>query len=76
MGLIFTHTKVGSVIMTKLLLGADPEIFIKINGLNVSAHGLLAGTKEKPQKVSRGAVQIDGTTPRSGFLPKRNRCGF
>ena len=45
----------------KLLLGADPEIFMKNEqGLVRSAHGVIPGTKEKPHPVPLGAVQVDG----------------
>lgn len=46
--------------MTKILIGADPELFAKVDGKLVSAYGMLAGTKHAPQKVEKGAVQIDG----------------
>ena len=47
--------------MTKLLLGADPELFMQdVNGFFKSVFGILPGTKEAPHKVSRGAVQVDG----------------
>jgi hypothetical protein len=42
------------------LVGADPEVFVKRNGVHVSAHGLIPGTKENPYKVVNGAVQVDG----------------
>lgn len=50
--------------MTKaVLIGADPELFMKNpnSGAFVSAHGCVPGTKYKPHKVPLGAVQIDGT---------------
>lgn len=47
--------------LPRLTIGADPEIFLKRDGLPVSAHGLIKGTKWKPQRVKDGAVQIDGT---------------
>lgn len=49
------------------VLGADPEIFIKdtSSGEFVSAHTLngshIRGTKDKPEMVDCGAIQIDGT---------------
>lgn len=46
--------------MTKILVGADPELFVKHNGKFVSAHGLIHGDKRNPFKVERGAVQVDG----------------
>ena len=43
-----------------LLIGADPELFLKKNNMHVSAHGLIEGDKRHPQKVKDGAVQVDG----------------
>ena len=49
--------------MRKILIGADPELFMRNpnTGAFVSAHGLVPGTKYEPHKVPFGAVQIDGT---------------
>lgn len=46
--------------MSDLLIGADPEFFVKKDGKFVSAYGLIEGTKKNPQKVKGGAVQVDG----------------
>lgn len=48
--------------MVKYLIGADPEVFVrrKSDGVLVSAHGLIKGDKRAPQKVDKGAVQVDG----------------
>lgn len=46
--------------MTKILVGADPELFVKHNGVYVSGHGLIQGDKAAPYKVDKGAVQVDG----------------
>lgn len=46
--------------MSKILIGADPEIFVSRDGKLVSAHGLIKGSKHDPLKVNRGAVQVDG----------------
>jgi hypothetical protein len=43
-----------------ILIGCDPEVFVKQNGVFQSAHNLIRGDKKNPQKVSRGAVQVDG----------------
>lgn len=40
--------------------GADPEVFVKKNGKSFSAHGLVEGSKESPQPVEGGAIQVDG----------------
>lgn len=44
----------------KILVGADPEVFVKRNGVFESAYGLIKGDKKNPQKIPRGAVQVDG----------------
>ena len=46
--------------MSKILIGCDPEVFVKQNGVFKSAHGLIVGDKKNPQRVHRGAVQVDG----------------
>jgi hypothetical protein len=46
--------------MTQILVGCDPEVFVKRNGVFESAYGLIKGDKKNPQKVNRGAVQVDG----------------
>lgn len=43
-----------------ITVGADPEFAIgNVNG-PISAHGLIEGTKDNPQSVKQGAVQVDG----------------
>ncbi len=44
-----------------MLIGADPEVFLKVGKKNISSHGLINGDKKNPLKVDKGAVQIDGT---------------
>lgn len=44
----------------EILIGCDPEVFVKRNGVFESAHNLIRGDKKNPQKVNRGAVQVDG----------------
>lgn len=44
-----------------ILIGADPELFIRDKAGNLaSAYGLIAGDKKNPFKVEKGAVQVDG----------------
>lgn len=43
-----------------ILVGCDPEVFVKQSGYFKSAWGLIKGDKKNPQKVPRGAVQVDG----------------
>lgn len=44
----------------KVLVGCDPEVFVKKNGTFLSAYGLIKGDKKNPFKVNKGAVQVDG----------------
>lgn len=46
--------------MKQVLVGADPELFVKKDGVYVSGHGLIPGDKVHPHKVEAGAVQVDG----------------
>lgn len=43
-----------------ILVGCDPEVFVKQSGLFKSAYGLIKGDKKNPQKIRNGAVQVDG----------------
>jgi Phage phiEco32-like COOH.NH2 ligase-type 2 len=49
--------------MPKILVGADPELFMTHpdNGSFISAHDRIPGTKAEPFKVPFGAIQVDGT---------------
>lgn len=46
--------------MDNILIGCDPEVFVKKNGVFQSAFGLIRGDKKNPQPVRNGAVQVDG----------------
>ena len=43
-----------------ITVGADPELFVKKGRSFQSAYGMIPGTKQKPKKVIKGAVQVDG----------------
>ena len=43
-----------------ILIGADPELFVKRAGEFISGFNLIPGTKDKPHRVENGAVQVDG----------------
>ena len=49
--------------------GADPELFVKKNGVFVSGHGLIKGNKEQPFVVEQGAVQVDGMALEFNIVP-------
>lgn len=44
----------------QILVGADPEVFMRKDGKFISAHGAVKGDKKNPLKVDKGAVQVDG----------------
>lgn len=44
----------------QILVGCDPEYFVKKNGQFLSAFGLIQGDKKNPLRVDKGAVQVDG----------------
>lgn len=44
----------------QILIGCDPEVFVKKNNKFLSAFNLIRGDKKNPQPVRRGAVQVDG----------------
>lgn len=61
----------------KLLIGADPEVFVvNPEGKFISAHAMCKGTKEKPEPVKNGAVQVDGTALEFNIDPADNPEDF
>jgi hypothetical protein len=59
-----------------ILIGADPELFVKSNGKFLSAEGLIPGTKNEPYKVPRGAVQLDGLAAEFNIDPTDRQTTF
>lgn len=61
-----------------VLIGADPEFFLKEKRTrrNISAHGLVPGTKDKPHKLKHGAIQLDGTAVEFNIDPARDTFEF
>jgi hypothetical protein len=57
-------------------IGCDPELFVVNNGLLRSAHDLLPGSKFEPHRVSKGAVQPDGTSAEFNIDPARSVTEF
>jgi hypothetical protein len=60
----------------KLLVGADPEVFIKKDGEYVPAWGLPFGNKHKPLKTKHGSVQVDGLAMEFNSYPAATEKGF
>lgn len=59
-----------------ILIGCDPEVFVKKNGKFFSAHGLIKGDKKNPQKIRSGAVQVDGMALEFNIDPAKNEDEF
>ena len=55
-----------------VMLGCDPEFFIKKNNKFVCAHGIIPGTKRNPHEIDCGAVQVAGYALEFNTLPARN----
>lgn len=60
----------------QFLIGCDPEVFVKKNGVFQSAFGLIAGDKKNPQKIPHGAVQVDGMALEFNIDPAANEDDF
>lgn len=62
----------------ELLLGADPEVFVKDKTLGhfVSANGMVKGTKNEPEPCDKGAYQVDGMALELNILPAKNKAEF
>ena len=61
---------------TQVLVGCDPEVFVKQNGIFRSAWNLIKGDKKNPQKVPRGAVQVDGMALEFNIDPAATEAEF
>lgn len=60
----------------QILVGCDPEVFVKQGGKFLSAFGLIKGDKKNPQKVDKGAVQVDGMALEFNIDPAHNEDEF
>ena len=60
----------------EILIGADPELFVKDKGKIISAHGLIKGDKLNPFPVKDGAVQVDGMALEFNINPAKNEEEF
>lgn len=57
---------------TNYTVGADPEVFMGLNGTFVSAHDKIPGNKQEPFPVLGGAVQVDGLAMEFNIDPAEN----
>lgn len=62
--------------MSQILVGCDPEVFVRKDNRFLSAFGLIKGDKKKPQKVPYGAVQVDGMALEFNIDPAKNQDEF
>lgn len=60
----------------EIQVGCDPEVFVTKGGKPFSAHGLVQGTKSKPQTVDDGAVQVDGMALEYNTKPAKTAEAF
>lgn len=60
----------------KILVGADPELFVTRKGELVSGYGIVPGTKQAPFKVDKGAVQVDGMALEFNIDPAEDEDSF
>lgn len=60
----------------EIMIGADPEVFVKQGGVNVSGHAMIPGTKKAPHPVEKGAVQVDGTALEFNIDPAKTEEEF
>lgn len=60
----------------EILVGADPEVFMRKDGAFRSAHGAIPGDKKNPHKVKAGAVQVDGMALEFNIDPAKNEKEF
>lgn len=67
-----------SNIMAKrdVLVGADPEIFLKDSSGIISAIGVIPGDKKAPFRTSVGAVQVDNVLAEFNIVPARTKEEF
>ena len=61
---------------TEHTFGCDPEVFLAQGGDFKSAHNLIPGTKEKPYKVDKGALQVDGMAAEFNIDPASSYTTF
>ena len=60
----------------EVLVGCDPELFLKKGRSYQCADGVIPGTKEHPHKVDKGAVQVDGMAVEFNIDPARSKEEF
>lgn len=59
-----------------ITIGCDPELFVKSGDKFINAHKLVEGTKDNPQEVMDGAVQVDGMALEFNINPAKTQKEF
>lgn len=60
----------------KLLIGSDPEFFVRRNGHFIPAHDFGFGTKHRPMKTEHGFIQVDGLALECNIPPAETKEEF
>lgn len=60
----------------KLLIGADPEVFVHGPLDYISAHDFPCGDKVNPKKTKHGSVQVDGVALEFNIRPAKTKRNF
>ena len=60
----------------EILIGADPELFVKDGDSIISGYGMIKGDKQNPFPVKNGAVQVDGMALEFNIDPAKNQGEF
>lgn len=55
-----------------ILIGADPEVFLVVNGAITPALGVLPGTKDTPHRTQHGWIQPDNALAEFNISPAEN----
>ncbi len=59
-----------------ILVGSDPEVFLRVKGKPVSAFNVIPGTKYNPFMVKKGAIQVDGMALEFNIEPAKTKQEF
>lgn len=59
-----------------MLIGADPEFFVRSPKGFISGHTFNCGTKQKPMQTKHGFVQVDGLALEVNVLPAKDKQTF
>lgn len=62
--------------MSKILIGCDPEVFIKYQQNLVSAIGIVGGSKSRPREIKDGTLQEDNVLAELGIIPAATEDDF